>query len=163
MKRLQAFAISNPEQKLKFLVEKVLHIIDDVGKRSAIVYPAASLTLVNVVRRDTITFIVPALSTAKKHLVAFSTRLYEITIPFAPILSQSTFAKTSSKSQHSLMDICPIFFIPVPVDITPAEWTDLLNVTIQVDCRQKIFPPVSHSSLPADAPATPKCSLTLFS
>ncbi|KIL55252.1 hypothetical protein M378DRAFT_173773, partial [Amanita muscaria Koide BX008] len=97
--------------------------------------------------------------TAKKHLVAFSTRLYETTIPFAPILSLSTFAKTSSKSQHSLMDMCPIFFIPgaVPADMKPAEWTDLLNLAIQVDCRQKIFPPVSHSrtpSLAADALAT---------
>ncbi|KIL56358.1 hypothetical protein M378DRAFT_172804 [Amanita muscaria Koide BX008] len=138
MKRLQAFAISNAEQKLKFLVEKVLHIIDDVGKRSAIGSGG-----------DTIIFIVPALSTAKKHLVAFSARLYETTrsnIPFALILSISTFATTSSKpeSQHSLMNICPIFFIRIAPGPPRAE---------------TIFPPVSHSrtpSLAADALATVK-------
>ncbi|KAM6496577.1 hypothetical protein JOM56_007050 [Amanita muscaria] len=36
MKRMQAFAISNAGQKLKFPVDKVMHIADDGGKRAAI-------------------------------------------------------------------------------------------------------------------------------
>ncbi|KAM6496572.1 hypothetical protein JOM56_007045 [Amanita muscaria] len=98
MKRMQAFAISNAEQKLKFL---------------------------NV-----------------KHEPAFADE-------YMPYILHSYGPAPRARA--------------VPADMKPAKWTDLPNVAIQVeiDCRQKVFPPGSHSSLAADAPATTKTSLTL--
>ncbi|KIL58136.1 hypothetical protein M378DRAFT_338861 [Amanita muscaria Koide BX008] len=66
------------------------------------------------------------------------------------------------------MNICPMSFIrtrttswSVPADMKPAKWTNLPNAAIQVeiDRCQKVFPPGSHSSLAADAPATTKISV----
>ncbi|KIL60552.1 hypothetical protein M378DRAFT_168036 [Amanita muscaria Koide BX008] len=115
MKRMQSLASSDAELKLKFLLDKVMVINDDVGKRSVMVQAiweeslshglvdlgAKAIldyaeTLVNLVRQGATTSVVPALRIANEHLVTFLARLYETTkgnVPFALVLSLSRLAR----------------------------------------------------------------------
>ncbi|KIL62601.1 hypothetical protein M378DRAFT_12686 [Amanita muscaria Koide BX008] len=131
MKRMQDFAFSNAEQKSKFLVDKVMHITGDVGKRSAI-GPGGGTRDISRGFADP--------GTPRRVLG----QALEATFRLLSSLAYPTLLEHQARASILADEYMPYvlhLYRPapragaVPADMKPAEWTDLLNAAVEIDCH----------------------------